>query len=107
MLGIFSVFIVMLDLLSNILFLPKLNLPKRFANSVFPLLRSMLNFLLLRRVQRLAMLENSTFHEQLLLIACAHAEPAVTGEASEEHRQKLALDILTWILAVHMNDPTK
>ena len=58
------------------------------------------------RVQRLALLESSTFHEQLLLIACGHGEPA-EGEASEQHRQKLALDILTWILAVQMNDPTR
>jgi hypothetical protein len=59
------------------------------------------------RVQRLAMLESSTFHEQLLLIACGQAEPMGGGEGNEEHRQKLALDILTWILAVHLNDPTK
>ena len=57
------------------------------------------------RVQRLAIVENVQFHEQLLIAACGQDEK-LCSSASVEYRQGLALDILAWIAALQMNDPT-
>ena len=50
------------------------------------------------------MLESSAFHEQLLIIACSgaahHDVTAASAHSSDEHAQKLALDLLMWLLAV-------
>lgn len=56
------------------------------------------------RLQRFAMLESSSFHKRLLTAACGHDEPMAGGSTCKEHRQQLALDILCWIVAIHMND---
>ncbi len=50
------------------------------------------------------MLESETFHKRLLVAACGHDDVSSGGTISKEHRQQLALDILCWIIAVHMND---
>ena len=51
------------------------------------------------RAQRLAMLETTSFHEQLLILACGtHSDVMTPG--SDEHAQKLALDLLMWLLTV-------
>ena len=56
------------------------------------------------RLQRYAMLESSTFHWQLMVIACGgQEEDSLTTSLGQEYRQRLALAVLTWALAVHMN----
>lgn len=63
---------------------------------------------LINRLQRLAMLDTSSFHEQLLLLCCGQDDDELVGEggvaASRQYRQQLALDVLTWVLAVKMNN---
>ena len=45
------------------------------------------------------MLETTSFHEQLLILACGtHSDVMTPG--SDEHAQKLALDLLMWLLTV-------
>lgn len=56
------------------------------------------------------MMEQASFHEQLLSIACgAGASPGDLDLAttSVTHRQQLALDMLTWITALRLNPPYK
>ena len=57
------------------------------------------------RVQRLALVENVSFHDQLLVAACGQ-DDKLSASTSVEDRQGLALDILAWIAALQMNDPT-
>lgn len=51
------------------------------------------------------MLESSQFHWQLVQIACGSKEDGASSGApgGDEYRQRLALAILTWILAIHVN----
>lgn len=58
------------------------------------------------RLQRSAMLEMKSFHERLLKLVCSQDE-LVLCTTSHEHQQKLALDILSWITAIQMNDVGK
>lgn len=64
------------------------------------------SFLPRDRFQRLAMLELPAFHERLLVAVCGHddGDDLSTIGASKERRQQLALDILSWVMAVQMND---
>nr|KAG5700865.1 hypothetical protein BaRGS_012272 [Batillaria attramentaria] len=57
------------------------------------------------RQQRNAMLENTGFHEKLLCVVIS--PPTDLQGMNAEHFQNLALDILLWIAAVQMNDPSK
>ncbi len=52
------------------------------------------------------MVEQQNFHEQLLVTACGHDDIQNIG-TSVEHRQQLALDILTWVTAIKLNQPHK
>ena len=58
------------------------------------------------RIQRCAILETSSLHEQLLIAACGQ-EDSLPVQSCTEHRQKLALSVLTWVVAVQMNDVAK
>ncbi|ELT93547.1 hypothetical protein CAPTEDRAFT_223860 [Capitella teleta] len=55
------------------------------------------------RLQRYAMLESSPFHGQLVQIACGVNDGECEHGMEEEYRQRIALTILTWIIAIHMN----
>ena len=50
------------------------------------------------------MLMSESFHCKLMATACGQDSVATSSCSSKEHRQQLALDILCWIIAVHMND---
>ena len=52
------------------------------------------------------MVEQGSFHEQLVLIACG-ADDLQKVSTSVKHRQQLALDILTWITALKLHPPYK
>lgn len=58
-------------------------------------------------MQRLSMVEQLSFHEQLMTIACGVASDAQSVSTSISHRQQLALDILTWITALRLHPPYK
>ena len=52
------------------------------------------------------MVEQNSFHEQLLLIACGANDLQIIS-TSATHRQQLALDVLTWITALKLHPPYK
>ncbi|XP_064603703.1 baculoviral IAP repeat-containing protein 6-like isoform X3 [Liolophura sinensis] len=58
------------------------------------------------RLQRCAMLELASFQERLLGVACAQ-DQSMEVTTSWDHCQNLALDILSWITSIQMNDPDK
>lgn len=54
------------------------------------------------RVQRCALLEDANFHQTLVSLVCGDEDssnPVLT--------QKLALEILTWIVAVYTHEPSR
>lgn len=48
------------------------------------------------------MFELSSFHRNLLKVACG--KNPETSETAPLHQQQSALDILTWIMAIQVND---
>jgi len=50
------------------------------------------------------MLMSENFHCQLMAVACGQDSVSDSSCSSKEYRQQLALDILCWIIAIHMND---
>ncbi|XP_067680641.1 baculoviral IAP repeat-containing protein 6-like isoform X2 [Haliotis asinina] len=58
------------------------------------------------RPQRNAMIEMQSFHERLLKLVAFPSENELVGIGTE-HAQNIALDVLTWITAIQMNDPIK
>ena len=56
------------------------------------------------RVERLAMADQSSFHEQLLKVVCGQDEHLTAG-SSIEHRQSMALSTLMWVAALKVNQP--
>ncbi|CAH1791767.1 unnamed protein product [Owenia fusiformis] len=56
------------------------------------------------RIQRCAMLDTTSFYEQLLLTVC-DSDTRVSHQSSLAYRQNTALDILCWITALQMNHP--
>ena len=52
------------------------------------------------------MVDDESFHRRLVALVCRQNDN-VTCTTSEEHRQKLAIDLLMWIVTIQMNDIRK
>ena len=52
------------------------------------------------------MVDDQSFHRRLVALVCRRND-SVACSTSEEHRQKLAIDLLMWIVTIQMNDIRK